>query len=202
MAGGVHEGQGSGVVLMTADTAAGEAIAFACARRGTEVSVSEIGRVGAAGAEILMVDLQSLAAASQGDLPGRPYTGIRWVIAIGEPTAGTAGVQFDAWVALDDGIDELIAAVSDISRARALPRSAVTSDLVLLTPRERQVIALLLAGLNSEEMATHLGIATNTVRTHVQNVLTKIGVSSRAEAAAWAVRAGFEPCELAGKTVT
>lgn len=57
-----------------------------------------------------------------------------------------------------------------------------------LTPREREVLALLAQGASSVDMARHLGISPNTLRTHVQSVLTKLQVHSRLEAASFAVR--------------
>lgn len=65
-----------------------------------------------------------------------------------------------------------------------------------LTPRERQVLTLLLRGASSKEIAKRLALRPNTVRTHVQNVLTKLQVHSRLEAAAVASRLGlFEELE-------
>jgi two-component system nitrate/nitrite response regulator NarL len=57
-----------------------------------------------------------------------------------------------------------------------------------LTDREREVLALLVRGESGREIAAHLGISRNTVRTHVQGILTKLQVHSRLEAAAFAVR--------------
>jgi two-component system, NarL family, nitrate/nitrite response regulator NarL len=62
-----------------------------------------------------------------------------------------------------------------------------------LTPREREVLALLAQGAGSAEMARHLGISPNTLRTHVQSVLTKLQVHSRLEAASFAVRNELVP---------
>ena len=59
-----------------------------------------------------------------------------------------------------------------------------------LTPREKEVLALLVRGARSDEISQVLKISPNTVRTHVQNVLTKLQVRSRLEAAAFAVRTG------------
>jgi DNA-binding NarL/FixJ family response regulator len=55
-----------------------------------------------------------------------------------------------------------------------------------LTPRECEVLELLLEGLSSKEIARRLGISGATARCHVQNILTKLGVYSRAQAAALA----------------
>jgi two-component system nitrate/nitrite response regulator NarL len=57
-----------------------------------------------------------------------------------------------------------------------------------LTTRERQCLALLAEGLGTTAMARRLGISATTVRTHVQAVLSKLGVHSRLEAASLAVR--------------
>lgn len=57
-----------------------------------------------------------------------------------------------------------------------------------LTPREREVLTLLVEGANGKVAASKMGISSNTVRTHVQNILTKLQVHSRLEAATFAVR--------------
>jgi two-component system nitrate/nitrite response regulator NarL len=59
-----------------------------------------------------------------------------------------------------------------------------------LTSRERVVLELLAEGASSSEIAQRLSISPNTVRTHIQNVLVKLHVHSRLEAAAFAVRHG------------
>lgn len=62
-----------------------------------------------------------------------------------------------------------------------------------LSPREREVLAHVVAGLTSKEMAAVLGIRVATVRNHVQNLLEKLGVHSKTEAAGLVLRQGFEP---------
>jgi DNA-binding NarL/FixJ family response regulator len=57
-----------------------------------------------------------------------------------------------------------------------------------LTPRELEVLRLLVEGNSSREIAHALGVSPNTVRTHVQGILAKLQVHSRLEAAAFAVR--------------
>jgi two-component system nitrate/nitrite response regulator NarL len=57
-----------------------------------------------------------------------------------------------------------------------------------LTGRERECLRLLVEGLDTATMATKLGVSRATVRTHVQSLLTKLGVHSRLEAASFAVR--------------
>jgi DNA-binding NarL/FixJ family response regulator len=59
------------------------------------------------------------------------------------------------------------------------------------TPREREVLALIVAGLDNKSIAVRLGIGTGTVRAHVQHVLEKLGVHSKLEAAAAAAEQGL-----------
>ena len=58
----------------------------------------------------------------------------------------------------------------------------------ILTPREWQVLALLRDGLTNEQIANRLGISESGAKFHVSEILGKLGVSSRAEAAAWTPR--------------
>lgn len=60
-----------------------------------------------------------------------------------------------------------------------------------LSKRELQVLQLLAEGLSNEEIAGELGIAVNTVRNHVRNILDKLGVHNRVQAAVYAVRHGL-----------
>jgi two-component system, NarL family, nitrate/nitrite response regulator NarL len=60
-----------------------------------------------------------------------------------------------------------------------------------LTQREREVLGLLVEGATGRDIARRLMLRPNTVRTHVQNVLTKLQVHSRLEAASTAVRYGI-----------
>lgn len=57
-----------------------------------------------------------------------------------------------------------------------------------LSAREREVLALLVEGLNNAAIAERLVVSLSTAKAHVSNVLTKLGVSSRAEAVALAMR--------------
>ena len=60
-----------------------------------------------------------------------------------------------------------------------------------LTAREREVLSLLAEGVSSRRIAEELHVSPNTVRTHVQNILAKLQVHSRLEAAAFAAQHGL-----------
>ncbi len=57
-----------------------------------------------------------------------------------------------------------------------------------LTPREREVLTLMVEGLNNPQIGDRLFISVTTVRSHVSNIFSKLGVSNRAEAVALALR--------------
>ena len=72
-----------------------------------------------------------------------------------------------------------------------MPAVSGQPDNEPLTAREREVIALLVDGVSTALMAESLGVSTNTVRSHVQNVLRKLGVHHRSKAAHRAVELGL-----------
>ena len=76
-----------------------------------------------------------------------------------------------------------------VSQHRTQDREAQEA-LDRLTPREREVLQALADGLNDKEIAQRLTISTQTARTHMVNILAKLGVSSRLQALVFAVRHG------------
>jgi DNA-binding NarL/FixJ family response regulator len=60
-----------------------------------------------------------------------------------------------------------------------------------LTPREREILAMLAEGLPNKLIASRLGISDHTVKTHLEAIFDKLGASTRAEAVARAVRSGL-----------
>jgi DNA-binding NarL/FixJ family response regulator len=78
--------------------------------------------------------------------------------------------------------------LSDVMR---LMRAKPTAGAPHLSPREREVLDLLDAGLDAAQIAGELGIARNTARNYVQNVLTQLGAHSKLEAVAEARRQGL-----------
>ena len=70
-------------------------------------------------------------------------------------------------------------------------RQVIDDDEVPLTQRETQVLRHVALGLSNKEIGRSLEISVETVKEHVQNILRKIAVSDRTQAAVWAVRRGL-----------
>jgi NarL family two-component system response regulator LiaR len=62
-----------------------------------------------------------------------------------------------------------------------------------LTEREQVVLALMVEGLNNTQIAGRLTVSPSTIKSHVSNILSKLGVSSRTEAVTLALRNGLVP---------
>jgi DNA-binding NarL/FixJ family response regulator len=73
------------------------------------------------------------------------------------------------------------------------PEDPTRAVLARLTPRERDVLSCLADGLGRPEVAARLHVSTNTVRTHVQSILSKLGVNSSVAAVALLRRAADDP---------
>ncbi len=109
-------------------------------------------------------------------------------------------IGFHGYVTKNTAVEEFVQAVRTVSAGQVvLPRRLSSGNgrsedenaalmAEQLTPREREVLTLLVQGASGDAIARPLGISPNTVRTHVQSILTKLQVHSRLEAAAFAVR--------------
>lgn len=93
------------------------------------------------------------------------------------------------------GAAHIVDAVERLARRTrvAIPGVATASAAIFpeLTPREREVLALVADGHTNREIAEALFVAEKTASVHVSNILAKLGAANRSEAAALAHRAGF-----------
>lgn len=92
-------------------------------------------------------------------------------------------------------LDGQVVVTGRLGKAAAGARTPEAEHAALLarqlTSREREVLELLAQGASSGDMTKELGVSPNTIRTHIQNILTKLQAHSRLEAAAFAVRHGL-----------
>lgn len=85
----------------------------------------------------------------------------------------------------------MLGTVLDHLTHRRTEKDAAIRRLATLTCRERQVLALLSEGSDNEAIAEALVISPQTARTHIQNILSKLGMHSRLEAAAFVIQSGL-----------
>jgi predicted ATPase/DNA-binding NarL/FixJ family response regulator len=98
-------------------------------------------------------------------------------------------LDLDQAIALARAVDEPSAAPAKAAEApAALPAQG---PLAWLTPREREVAALLLRGMSNRMIAEELVITERTAETHVCRILSKLGLDSRAQIAAWIIDNGL-----------
>jgi DNA-binding NarL/FixJ family response regulator len=84
---------------------------------------------------------------------------------------------------------ELVRSLRSVSE-----QAAGSADLIEpLTDREEEVLRLLATGLSNRDIGSVLFIAESTVKTHVEHIISKLGVSDRVQAAVWAARHGIAP---------
>ncbi|MGI8758519.1 MAG: response regulator [Acidimicrobiales bacterium] len=76
--------------------------------------------------------------------------------------------------------------MAEVAQGRASPAPGLDD----LTPRERDVLRLLGTGLSNRQLAAELFVSEKTVKTHVSNILAKLRLTDRTQAALWAVRHG------------
>jgi DNA-binding NarL/FixJ family response regulator len=117
---------------------------------------------------------------------------------IGAVKAGAIG-----YLLKDTQADELIRAIKGAAAGEAQLSRAAAERLMreihapaqpeALTERETDVLRLLAIGQSNKEIARNLGVNESTVKSHVSNILAKLGVQGRTQAALHAVRSGLVP---------
>lgn len=106
---------------------------------------------------------------------------------IDDLVATVRAVAGGAKVVLPPLTGALFSCITNRAADRSVP---AVSGAVRMSQREREVIDLIVEGLSNKEIAQRLRIATNTVKSHVHNILEKLALHSRVQIAARAHRAG------------
>jgi DNA-binding NarL/FixJ family response regulator len=137
-----------------------------------------------------------------GRLPYRPeaalvHLELAELLLLGERQAAT---RSEAMMHLDVAVSEMtdMHMRPHLERALSLqPQSHVSPARAtdVLSPREREVAALVKQGLSNREIAEALVISESTAEVHVKRILSKLGFRSRAQIAVWAVEAAPRPRE-------
>lgn len=118
-----------------------------------------------------------------------PYEAARVRVLIGL-ACRQLGDEDSAQMELDAAcwVFQQLGAAPDLARAEALTRQSAAGPAGVLTARELQVLRLVAAGQTNRSIAADLFLSERTVDRHVSNTFTKLGVSSRAAATAYAYR--------------
>lgn len=143
----------------------------------------------------------------------RDHPGVR-VIALttfaeADLVLGAVQAGADGYLLKDVEVSELEGAIRTVMAGRPYLHPEATRHLLqataqpaepsdALTAREREVLVGLARGRTNRQIATELGIAEKTVSVHVSNLLGKLQLSSRTQAALYAARAGLLPLSEAG----
>ena len=107
---------------------------------------------------------------------GRPVAGLSLIRSAGRPAFGEEHLR---WARI--ALPMVRALVRDESRAVEASLVGLMTDAYRLTPRELEIVDMLREGRPNKRIAEHLGISVPTVKSHVHNLLAKLGVRSRAE---------------------
>ena len=102
--------------------------------------------------------------------------------------------------ALEKVIENALAPMEAVPlKINGMEKLTAANHAGLLTPREREVAALIAQGRTNREIASVLAIAARTVDTHVEHILNKLGFNARTQIAAWAVETGLHKTPLRNK---
>lgn len=134
-------------------------------------------------------------------------TGAKVLVLTGDATPSVAARVVEAggagMVLKTSALDELVDAVRRVAAGEIVFGPGLLAGVLdqltgrvratgaNLTAREREILALLVEGVTTDEIGERLGVARNTVRNHVQRVLEKLGARSKLEAVAIARRVGL-----------
>jgi DNA-binding NarL/FixJ family response regulator len=151
----------------------------------------------ARGASVLVYDVSSGSSRRLAGIGDVAALGIPVVVVVAEQRpamlAETALHHRFAVVSVSMPAEGIVAAVAAAASGRVHPSAIPVSDApgLMLSAREAQVLALIGRGLSNQEIAAHLYLSINSVKTYVRTLYRKIGVVRRSQAVVWATRHGF-----------
>jgi DNA-binding NarL/FixJ family response regulator len=213
--GGGRQAEGLRVLIVDDHKLFAEALGPVLTKMGMEVmdiapdAARALDVIGREHLDVVLVDLglpdMGGIEAGKEILRQRPETKVLALTALNDPRAVREALQagFHGYLTKDTPMVRFVQAIEATMEGQVIIPHALASaaagsrspeeryaDMVRdhLTPREYEVLALLVDGANTKDMAARLEVSPNTVRTHVQNVLEKLQVGSRLQAAAFAVR--------------
>jgi DNA-binding NarL/FixJ family response regulator len=157
-------------------------------------------------ADVILLDVDLAGSIPFCQATSRPPSTTRVIVLshTSEPARIIAAIEAGAraWVRKDESTEQLLRALRGVVRGQTRVPPAETGNvlslllrqrerrrsgeqmLALLTPRERQVLACLAEEADRKQVADRLNLTANTVRTHMQNIMAKLGVHSALEAVA------------------
>jgi DNA-binding NarL/FixJ family response regulator len=179
----VFEGRGHTVDTALSPRQAVELLA----ERGADVCVLDLG--------FPKEDVDDPVALVRQAFPATPIVVFTATDQVSLERARAAGAH--GWVSKEDSITALVQLVERVAQEphaahstwdiQTAPSPAAKRSPHFLTPRELQALEGLVSGKNTTELAQWMGVRESTVSTHIQTVLTKLGVHSRLEAVAYAM---------------
>ncbi|MGH9152797.1 MAG: LuxR C-terminal-related transcriptional regulator [Acidimicrobiales bacterium] len=193
------------VVICDGHKVFGEAMASVLAGHGYDVVActgdlpSGLAAVARHGPDLYLVDLHFGGGTSGLDAVRRSSPGTRIVVVSGTGDAGTVAraAGADGFVAKHRRLNDILDAIARVAAGEEVfhdPAPAVSRprppagrrepSLSALTGREREVLDRLVEGKGTAALALELGISYATARTHIQRLITKLGVHSKLEAVA------------------
>jgi NarL family two-component system response regulator LiaR len=214
------------VLIVDDETLFAEMLASSLESRGVEVvGTAANGRAAVALARAVtpdmvlmdlgLPDIDGLTAGKR-ILADRPDTKVLAITGLNDAGMVREAIRagFQGYVMKETSLSELLGSLMAVARTQSvLPREAAQAlagmrskeqDAELLaeqlTARERQILTLLSEGVPGRDLAHHLHLSPNTVRTHIQNICSKLQVHSRLEAVAFAMRHGIVPTLAVSET--
>jgi NarL family two-component system response regulator LiaR len=146
--------------------------------------------------DLVMPGVDGLKATQQ-IIDGRPDTGILVLTSFAGDDKVFPAIRAGArgYLLKDSGPEELVQAIQQVHRGESSLHPSIARKLLrevdTLTEREIEVLQLVAEGHSNRDISEQLTISEATVRTHVSNILAKLNLGSRTQAALYALRTGI-----------